>query len=198
MCILPGATPPPSPTTTTPPGGALSSHLVDAVFCQRTAPDIIGAKALTPAQRQHLAVCALASTQPIRQLAADLSVSRKFVYQQADKAQHALDRAFDPAPDDQRVLFCLPVTKHWLRQLTLGLVLICHGSVRGVHELLRDVFDYDLSVGAIHDIVHHAVPRARRHNNRQDLSHVRIGAHDEIFQAGWPVLVGCDAESTYC
>jgi hypothetical protein len=70
--------------------------------------------------------------------------------------------------------------------------------VRGAHELLRDLFDYHLSIGAIHDLVHRAVPRARAHNDRQDLSHVRIGAHDEIFQAGQPVLVGCDADSTYC
>jgi hypothetical protein len=42
------------------------------------------------------------------------------------------------------------------------------------------------------------VPLARHHNDTQNLAHVRIGAHDEIFQAGQPVLVGCDADSTYC
>src|SRR4029453_8257269 len=31
-----------------------------------------------------------------------------------------------------------------------------------------------------------------------DLAGVRIGAHDEIFQAGHPVLVGVDTASTYC
>src|SRR5205823_12440329 len=70
--------------------------------------------------------------------------------------------------------------------------------VRGAHELLRDLFDYPLSLGTVHDIVARAVPHARRHNDAQDLSRVRIGAHDEIFQAGRPVLVGCDADSTYC
>jgi hypothetical protein len=39
---------------------------------------------------------------------------------------------------------------------------------------------------------------ARRLNSQQDLSAVRIGAHDEIFQAGRPVLVGADVASTYC
>jgi hypothetical protein len=158
----------------------------------------VPAKVLSPDLRQHLAVHALAGTQPISHLAAAHDVSRKFVYQQADKAQQALDHAFDPDPDDSRVLFHLPVTKAWLQQLTLGLVLICHSPLRGVHELLRDVFDYPLSLGAIHDIVHRAVPLARRHNDGQDLARVRIGAHDEIFQAGQPVLVGCDADSTYC
>lgn len=156
------------------------------------------AKGLAPEQRQQLAVAALAGTQPISHLATDHDVSRKFVYQQADKAQHALDQAFAPPPAPDRVLFHLPVTQAWLQQLTLGLVLICHSSLRGVHELFRDLFDYPLSLGTIHDIVHRAVPQARAHNDRQDLSHVRIGAHDEIFQAGQPVLVGCDADSTYC
>ena len=78
------------------------------------------------------------------------------------------------------------------------MVLLCHSSVRGVTELLRDVFDYHLSVGAVHNLLRRAVPAARDHNQGQDLSRVRIGAHDEIFQAGRPALVGCDADSTYC
>lgn len=156
------------------------------------------AKSLDPDQRQQLAVQALAGTQPIAQLAHELHVSRKFVYQQADKAEHALQDAFDNQADDDRVLFYLPVTKAWLQQLVLALVLVCHSSYRGVLELLRDLFDYHLSLGAIHDIVHRAVPAARRHNDAHDLSAVRIGVHDEIFQAGQPVLVGCDADSTYC
>ena len=46
-----------------------------------------------------------------------------------------------PHPPLDDVLFYLPVTKAWLRQLVLGLVLICHSSTRGVVELLGDLFD---------------------------------------------------------
>jgi hypothetical protein len=35
-------------------------------------------------------------------------------------------------------------------------------------------------------------------NGQQELSGIHIGAHDEIFQAGQPVLVGADVASTYC
>jgi hypothetical protein len=156
------------------------------------------AHALPPAQRQLLAVEALAGTQSISLLADQHHVSRKFVYQQADLAQRALHEVFDPDPVDDCVLFHLPVTKAWLRQLVLGLTLICHSSCRGVVELLRDFFDYPLSVGTVHNIIHSAIPQARAHNDRQDLSGVRIGVPDEIFQAGHPVLVGCDADSSYC
>jgi hypothetical protein len=178
MCILPSASAPvpPAPAAPAPP-----------------------AKLLAPHQRQELALEALTAARPISQLAQDHRVSRRFVYRQAATAQHALDGAFAPAPpDDRRVLFQLPVTKAWLNQLTLGLLLICHSSYRGVTELLRDLFNYPTSVGHVHDVVRRAVGPARAHNARQDLSGVRIGAHDELFQAGWPVLVGADVASTYC
>jgi hypothetical protein len=144
-------------------------------------------------------VRALAGARPVTDLADQAQVSRRFVYRQAAKADQALRAAFAPAPPaaGERVLFHLPVTKSWLRQLTLGLVLVCHSSYRGVTELLADLFDYPLSVGSVHNAVRAAVARARPHNER-DLSGVRVGAHDEVFQAGRPALVGADVESTYC
>ena len=96
------------------------------------------------------------------------------------------------------ILFHLPVTKPWLRQLILGLTLICRSSMRGVVELFDDVFDHDISIGTVHNVLQAAVAQARLCNEQQDLSGVRIGAHDEIFQSGHPVLVGVDADSTYC
>jgi hypothetical protein len=35
-------------------------------------------------------------------------------------------------------------------------------------------------------------------NREQDLSGIRVGLHDEIFQGTMPVLAGVDAASTYC
>ena len=156
------------------------------------------ARLLPQQARQQLALDALAG-QAISALADQHQVSRKFVYQQLGHAHDALDQAFaSPAAQPPQLLFWLPVTKPWLRQLVLGLTLICHSSVRGVHELLADLFDYSLSVGSIHNILQQAVANARPHNTQADLAAVRIGAHDEIFQAGRPVLVGADVASTYC
>jgi len=156
------------------------------------------ARLLPPPARQQLACDALAG-QPISGLAERHQVSRKFVYQQLHHAHEALDQAFAPAPTDPpHLLFWLPVTKPWLRQFVLGLTLVCHSSLRGVTELLADLFDYPLSVGSVHNILHQAVRSARQVTSRQDLAAVRIGAHDEIFQAGRPVLVGADVASTYC
>jgi hypothetical protein len=162
-------------------------------------PGTCAAKILTAEQRQDLAVQALAQVESITVLAEESEVSRKFVYQQTAKAQQALDAAFAPAPpasDD--VLFHLPVTKAWLQQLILAVVLGCHSSLRGVQVLLADVFDYPVALGTIHNVVDRTVATARQRNAQQDLGRVRIGAHDEIFQNGQPVLVGADVASTYC
>jgi hypothetical protein len=158
------------------------------------------AKGLDPDQRQRLALATLAGTRSVQALAAEYHVSRKFVYQLADQANRALRRAFAaPGPlPEERVLFYLPVTKTWLRQLVLALVLICHCPLRGVVELLADLFDYSLSLGTVHSIVHSAVPLAAAITQGQNLANVRVAALDEIFQASRPVLVGCDADSTFC
>jgi hypothetical protein len=156
------------------------------------------AQRLLPAERQDLAVQVLAGAQPVAALARQHEVSRKFLYQQADIADDALAQAFNPQPKHEDVLFYLPVTKAWLRQLVLALVLICHAPYRAVVELLRDLFDWRICLGTVHNIVHSAVEPARAISHRVDLAGVRIGAHDEIFQARKPVLVGVDTASTYC
>src|SRR3954451_20896422 len=156
------------------------------------------AQRLLPAQRQDLAVQVLARTHPVAELARHHQVSRKFLYQQVDTATQALTRAFDSVAKDDDILFTLPVTKAWLRQLVLALVLICHSPYRAVVELLRDLFDSKVSLGTVHNIVHSAVEPARAISRRCDLAGVRVGAHDEIFQADHPVLVGVDTVSTYC
>jgi hypothetical protein len=153
---------------------------------------------LSPAARLQLALDALAGLS-VSQLAQQHQVSRKFVARQVAHARHALDRAFaPPPPPDDDLLFVLPVTRAWLRSFILGLVLTCHSSFRGVQELLRDHFDYSLSLGTVHNVVQHAVPTARALNARQDLSAIHVAAHDELFQAQRPVLVGVDVASTYC
>jgi hypothetical protein len=131
-------------------------------------------------------------------LAQEHGVSRKFLYQQVHTAEEALNEAFAPSSKPDDVLFYLPVTKAWLRQLVLALVLICHSSTRGVVELLRDLFDYRMSLGKVHSIVHSAVPDAGRITRQYNLSRVRDGLLDEIFQTRKPVVVGVDAKSTFC
>src|SRR5712692_2448159 len=126
-------------------------------FLYQAIPNGCPAKTLGPSQRITLGLQALAGTQTITNLADQFDVSRKFVYQQAATAQTALEQAFAPQLADDQVLFHLPVTKAWLRQATLSLVLICHSSLRGVVEFWRDLFDFHMSLGTVHNILQDAV-----------------------------------------
>jgi hypothetical protein len=175
-------------------------HLTPTIHAlQQAIPNGCPAKALPPSQRLTIGVQALAGDRTITALAEEYEVSRKFVYGQAATARAALEDAFNPAAvSADEVLFHLPVTKNWLRQFVLGLTLHCHSSYRGVRAVLADCFDTSLSLGTVHNIVCAAVGSAQQVNASYDLASVRIGAHDEIFQNGQPVLVGVDVASTFC
>ena len=156
------------------------------------------AQALEADQRRALAVAALASVQPITQLAQEHEVSRKFIYTQMAKAEVALDDCFAKPSADDEVLFTLRVTREWMRALILDVILNGHSSMRGVQQLVADLLPTHVSLGTIHNVVREAAQQARAINAQEDLSAIRVGAHDEIFQAGHPVLAGADARSTYC
>ena len=71
-------------------------------------------------------------------MAAGQNVSREFVHQQANKASAALAEVFSSSAPDDEVLVELPVTKTWLRPLTLGVTLIGHGYYRDMVPLQLD------------------------------------------------------------
>ena len=145
---------------------------------------------LLGAQRMGQAIQAMTGSANISRLASENNVSRKFVYQQKNLALEAINDAFAPTAADDEVLFYLPVTKAWLRQVVLALTLICHSSYRGVVQFIRDILGVAMSVGSVHNLHQLAAQRAAAINSTQDLSQIRVGLHDEIFHCNEPVLVG--------
>ncbi len=114
----------------------------------------VGAAARLPeSDRKDLAIQALAGSGTVSDFAARHGVSRKFVYQQTHKARAALDDAFSSAVPDGEVLFELAVTRAWLRQVIVGLTLICRSSYRGVVEFVRDMLSVPVSIGCVHDVL---------------------------------------------
>lgn len=158
------------------------------------------AHSLNSIKRQEIGIHAIGGYTPISHVADRYGVSRKFVYQQKEKALAGVAQAFsEPTSDDgEKVLFYIPVTKKWLFQVVLALIFICRASYQGVIEFFRDIFNTSISKGTIHNILHQHLGIAKKINQSQDLSNVHEGLHDEIYQAGDPVLVGCCARSTYC
>lgn len=156
-------------------------------------------RAMPTAERCHVAKAVLAGAS-VTDIATARSVSRKFVYEQKAKAEGAIDAAFAERDvgDDDKVLFHVPVTKALLRQIILALLLRCHSSFRGAIHFLADVFGFEVSIGTVHNVVKQAVDAARLVNSTVTLAAVGVGCHDEIYQAGAPVLVGIDPQSTFC
>jgi transposase-like protein len=91
---------------------------------------------LNAEQRQQLAVQVLARTESVTDLAGRHQVSRQFLYRQATQGAQALAQAFAPQAKDEEVLFYLPVTKAWLRQVVLGLVARVSQLISGRDHLL--------------------------------------------------------------
>lgn len=154
------------------------------------------AKQLSSQERQSLAEQALSGAVSISQLAKDNETSRQFIYQQKAKAQSGIDQAFSKG-DPCDVLFTIPVTRAWLTQVVLVLVLVCHAPFRGVIVFFREIFDHPISLGAIHTLVQEAIGTARDLQKDEDLSPIIAGANDEIFQGNQPVLAGVCLDSTY-
>src|ERR1700675_3328177 len=65
---------------------------------------------------------------------------------------------------------------------SVALTLICRSSYRGVVEFLRDLLGMPISIGTVHQVLQLATRQAAVVNNDQDLSGIRVGLHDEIFQ----------------
>jgi hypothetical protein len=174
------------------------SASIDNIFSQKVEVSC-ATHSVNASQRQAIGIEAIGGNTPISYVADRYGVSRKFVYQQKDKALKGISQAFEESLEDgDEVLFHIPVTKKWLKQVILALIFICRASYQDVVEFLRDIFDYEICKSTIHNVVYANIEKAQKINKQQDLSKVKEGLLDEIYQAGNPVLVGCCARSTYC
>jgi hypothetical protein len=109
-----------------------------------------------------------------------------------------LDGAFISAAADDKVPFEIQVTKRWLRQAIVALVLLCRRSYLGIIEFLRDLLGVSISVVTLDKVVRAAARQADVIDRDRDLPGIRVGLHDEIFHSATRVLAGVDAASTYC
>lgn len=156
------------------------------------------AKQLNASEKNQLAISAIRREQSISKLANTHNVSRQFIHRQQAKALNAINDAFTPTVENEKVLFYLPVTLSWLCQLVLCLLLHCRASHRGIQKVLLDAFDHRMSLGTIHSVVNKAKIGAKAINAKQDLTRVKLAAQDEMFHQNKPILTGVDITSLYC
>ena len=173
------------------------SHAQSVNTYQKNEKFFFNAKALSPEERRDLVLKVISNQQPITALAKEFRVSRKFIYEQKNKVKVALSAAFNAPDKNDEVLFTIPVTRNFLQASALSLSLNCHSSERGIEKHFQDIYDHKISDGDVHNILAGAAQKAFIENQKADLSRVKICAYDEIFQGAAPILVGCDAQTTY-
>jgi hypothetical protein len=159
------------------------------------------AKQMDASEKKQIALDIISNKTNISEAANRNKVSRKFIREQKNKGVTAIDDAFAKNAandDDQKVLFYIPVTKMWLAMMVICLLLYARCSFRGVQKIFRAAFDYDISLGAVHNISNDAIKKATTINATEDLSGVVLGAHDEKFHYNKPILSGTDIRSLYC
>lgn len=159
------------------------------------------AKQMNGEARASLALEAINQRNPITALSSLYEVSRKFIHCQKSKALDAVNHLFSESENkqkDERILFSIPVTKSWLKQVVLCLALHCRSSFRGIQKAILDLLDFNLSLGTVVSYYSEGVEAAKRINNTEALSNVTLGAHDEMFDNNNPILTGIDIKSLYC
>ena len=124
-------------------------------------------------------------------------VCRNTVYALKDKAISAINDLFVDR-DDHSVLFYLPVSRAFIHQVVLALILICKSSYRDVMQFIHDIFDLPVSLGNVAKIVDIASHRAESINRSYDLAPVRQSASDEVFHRNKPILAAVDVNSRFC
>lgn len=130
----------------------------------------------------------------ISELAREYDTNREFVYTQRDKVRDTLHQYFNAPKLTEPVLI---LDKEFLERTVIGCMVICKGSTEDTQEFLDKVYDIQISTGTISNIINKAADKAKEFNKSIPLDKIKIGAHDEIFQAGTPVLVGVDVYSTF-
>ena len=182
---------------------SVQSFSIPAINCKSSEPFRINLE-----NKTRIALAVLGNESPTK-IAEDYGISRMSVYRAKEVAASAIAQAFACSDESsaieheqdrssEEVLVQIDITKEWIQSLVLSLILVCHSSYEGVVELIETFFQTTLSKGTIFNIIAAATKRAAQLNLQADLTAVKVGAHDEIFQCGEPVLVGCDVESTYC
>ena len=115
-------------------------------------PSFCPAKSMPLERKKRAALEAISQKKTITELADEYKTSRKFVRQQGRKAQAAIDNVFHLEKAGNDGIYYLPVTKTWIAQLVLELMFLGHASYRNIVMMLKDLLDYDISLGSIHNI----------------------------------------------
>jgi hypothetical protein len=150
-------------------------------------------------RKKRIALELVSQQKTISFLADENNNSRKFIRQQGIEFQEAVDKQFDTdTSNGDDVIYYLPITKSWISQLVIALMLLPNASYRNIIVIIKDLLDYDISIGSVNSIFKEAVEQAIKNNAAEDLSNIDVTANDELYHLNKPILSGIDVRSLYC
>jgi len=154
-------------------------------------------KRISNDQKRNLALQSLSKQNSISNLSRTYGCSRTTVHLQKNTALLAINKAFDEE-NENTLLYDLPITKNYIKQVVLSLFLICKSSFRDIIFFLKDIFDYSISLGSIYTILDEEAEKAENVNQSYNLSSIKISTADELFHRNKPHLAIVDIPSRFC
>lgn len=142
---------------------------------------------------------------PVSSIADQYKISRTYVYNLKDNASRLI-YGMEQNPLQAVDIFCetcipdiqiIAADEPFYEKMIISLALDGFASEEGIQRFLAANFQKHFSIGKISRILNRAADRAAEFDASIDLSGIRQGANDEIFQCGMPVLTGIDPVSTY-
>ena len=132
----------------------------------------------------------------VTELSREYKVSRKFLYQQRDKAEAGVLKALaaqPPGPKPESAM--LTVNKERLRRSIVTLATAVPASLWGIQVCLEEVLDTHRSTGFISQTLKQAGEAASGQNRLLAFPQPVLGEADEIFQGSHPCLTVVDGHS---
>jgi len=128
----------------------------------------------------------------VTKVSQEFDVNRVFVYAQKSRIKEILE---SESPSIN--IPVVELNKRMVEKIIIAGMLICKASTEDIQRFLDEVFGQSISIGKISSIINEAALTAQRWNDSINLSTIKIGANDEIFQGNSPILVGVDPLTTY-
>ena len=142
---------------------------------------------------KFLAGCSALGGKPVKEISEEINMSREYVYRQKLRVEQYAETLDNSEPEEPTI----SLDKRTKERIILSLTLDCQSPQSGIQRFFETVLGISVSTGYISGIINEASERAQLFDDGVDLSGIRQGANDEIFQCGVPIFTGIDPESTY-
>lgn len=129
------------------------------------------------------------------ELAREFGVSRPTVYSAIERVSSVLTSYFDGEKQGSAPVI-VKVDKAQLQRAIVALRVMAPNALRPIEDMISILYPgVSVSYGKVQQIVSEAEHRAVEWNSRMDLSKIVVGALDEMYSQGQPVLGGVDLDS---